>query len=278
MHWEVTAQESTLSLVHFLKSKYPCFSLQQLRQCIQRHQVAVNGVVERFSSYKLKSHDQVQAHIEIISPTLHDEGILYEDEKLFVYNKPSFVESVDIAQHFHVHLVHRLDLETTGVNLFAKNVDTQKKLYDLFKKRLIKKEYLACVHGVFKPHAYCHSYMKKVAFKGQKKVATNSVTGDHAVSRFILKTAYSKCSLVACYPKTGRTHQLRIHLASLGHPIVADFTYGSRSNLSFFFMTKRILLHANAISWYDEQKIAITAPLPADFRNFLKLQTKETLC
>ncbi|MEF3192339.1 MAG: RluA family pseudouridine synthase [Campylobacterales bacterium] len=165
--------------------------------------------------------------------------VIFEDENLLVVNKPPFRDSEEIAKEFGFPLLHRLDRETSGVLMLVKNSDFQKKAIEAFRKEEVAKEYLAIVQGI-------------VAEGGQIDKPIVTTKGHFAKSRVAKE---GKCALTIYEPLevaggrtklavkivTGRTHQIRVHLAYIRHPIVGDRLYGGPE-------AKRMMLHAWKVS------------------------------
>ena len=221
-----------------------------------------------------------------------EELILFEDSDYFVINKPAFVSSLEdrvdpnnllkIAKKYHDNsiLCHRLDKETSGALIIAKNMDAYKWMSQQFESRQIKKRYHAIVDGI-------HDFKKIKLELPISTLAKGSVKIDNREgkrSATIINTVkvFKKHSLVSCQPITGRMHQIRIHLSSLNAPITGDDLYGGKpfylSSVKRNYkiskydeerpLINRIALHANSLKF---KKISgdmeiVTAPYPKDFR------------
>ncbi len=180
---------------------------------------------------------------------------IYEDEDILVVNKPAFIDSYEVeASFFDARLVHRLDRETSGVLLLAKSEKFLKKAIEAFRNRKVKKFYTAWVEGVV--------YEKMVidlpihTIKGPKSISKISKKlGKEAITIVKPNEVQGKKSKVDIEIKTGRTHQIRLHLSHVGHPVVGDEQYGSPTK------AKRILLHASKIEILGKEFIA---PEPKD--------------
>lgn len=172
-------------------------------------------------------------------------------------------------------IVHRLDKDTSGVLIVARTQKFFDFLKNLFQKREVKKTYLALVHGELKPSrgtieksvSLKPGTIRRTVYKG--KLSKEAVT-DYKVVKF-----FKNFTLVELIPKTGRTHQLRVHLASIGHPIVGDQLYGKKENL---WLLKRQFLHASSIefSMPDGSRIKIEADLPDDLQEMIDSLNKES--
>jgi 23S rRNA pseudouridine1911/1915/1917 synthase len=164
-------------------------------------------------------------------------------------------------------IVHRLDKDTSGVMVIARNKKTFEELKKHFKDRMIEKKYIAICQGIFtekegtikKPIARSASYRKQVIARKNTKTTIRK-----AVTSYKIIKEYEKYSLVEVFPKTGRMHQIRIHLASIGHPVVGDSVYGSGS------LARRQLLHAKELKFkLFGKKYTFSAPILHDFKDFL---------
>ncbi len=183
-------------------------------------------------------------------------------------------------------IVHRLDKETSGVILVARNQNYFSYLKNLFQNQQIKKTYLALVFGevvpkagiIEKPIALKTGSIKRTIWKGkmEKKAVTEYRVLKSIRSAFSRKYKASNIkeeafSLIEATPKTGRTHQIRIHFSSVGHPIVGDKLYGFKKHF-FPFDLNRLFLHAKSLefSLVKGQRIKIEAELPKELKDLLK--------
>lgn len=248
--WAVKREEAGLRLPNFIQRhlKNPV-SLKQIKTTIENRGCRVNDRPERFASYLVQAGDIVQyVPAEVIQPK-----ILYEDEFLAVVNKPPFAVCEAEKGFLGLRLCHRLDKETSGCLLLAKTAEAESLLLTLFRLRVIKKTYLAVVDGSLK--------------KSSGTIET-PVKDKSAKTSWILEKKGKQTSLLKCFPETGRTHQIRIHLASIGHPILGDFVYGKKFTSSDTVKPERILLHAAALSFlhpFTKEWIEVSAPIPKDF-------------
>jgi 23S rRNA pseudouridine1911/1915/1917 synthase len=168
-------------------------------------------------------------------------------------------------------IVHRLDRDTSGVMLVAKNQKTLEDLKKLFQTRKIKKTYLAIVHGKFdekrgvveKPIAKSSSYKKQTIASRRTRTKIRPALTEYAVIK-----ESEDYSLVEAFPGTGRTHQIRIHLWSLGHPVVGDRLYKLKN---YRTGTERQLLHAKSLEFsLGGKAYSFSTPTPQDFNLFLR--------
>lgn len=253
---------STIRLLTFVKERVDA-STKSIRWAIEHGRCFVNGQVERFSSTQLKAGDRITFWPAELPRFAREENrVLYEDEQLLFYNKPPYLDSPTLAKILNVHLVHRLDRDTTGVIVFAKK--SPKKLEELFRNREVKKTYHTVVHGHPEKTGSCTASMRKVGKRQGAIIWGVCSHGLTARTDWKREKTSDKMSLLRCSPHTGRTHQIRVHMRAIGHPIVGDCEYGPRTAPPGLF---RPLLHASTLEINGH---TISAPLPADFLEFIK--------
>lgn len=267
--WIAQSEERLLT---FVKKKINKLTTKELRWAIEHNRCQVNGLVERFASHRLKKGDRVVIWTEKSQPFKRNPArILYEDDSLLLYNKPASIDSLSLSKQLNAHLVHRLDRDTTGVLLLAKNMLLKKSLEHLFRKRTIQKHYLAIVEGnPQKTEGTIEKFLAPVK-KREGAVVWGIVSRPRGVwskTAWRLEAQGKKSALLSCFPYTGRTHQLRVHLKGVGHPILGDVEYGGFNQPAKLF---RPLLHAYELIFIHPQtkkKLTITAPLPSDFETW----------
>ncbi|MCX5808789.1 MAG: RluA family pseudouridine synthase [Proteobacteria bacterium] len=171
--------------------------------------------------------------------------------------------------HFRPGIVHRLDKDTTGVIIVAKDSRTQEVLSALFKERSIRKTYRAVVEEVvMKNEGIIEGNIGRHP-TNRKKMAVLKEGGRDASTAFKVIKRLNGFTYIEAYPKTGRTHQIRVHLTHMGHPIVGDDAYGKRAK----HVTERPLLHAYRIEFMHPVTgipVFIEAPVPADIEEFIE--------
>ncbi len=286
MEWMISAKDSGVKLIAFLAQQLEGkYSARHLKRVIEQNSCQINGRTERFASTVLGKGDHVTLNLEqSLAPKTHNpelERILYEDDSLFVYDKPAGVScdekgilSVLKKINPSLQLIHRLDRETTGVLLLAKNPTVFKNLVQQFKELKVHKKYLAIVDGLVGPSkGVIENHLgKKQAFAGQSLWGSvDSSSGLKALTEWICLKRGKKVSLLSCIPKTGRTHQIRVHLAEMGHPVLGDFQYGK--NFQSPYHPSRILLHAEETRFHHPvtgKPLVFSAPLPNDFNQALQ--------
>ena len=216
--------------------------------------------------------------------------ILYEDRNLLVIDKPkgmvvhpslghrggtlvnailSHIIDPERKDDERPGIVHRLDKGTTGVIIVAKDRSTQEALSRQFHDRIVEKVYRAIVEGVMKADEGVVEGQMGRHPRERQKMALVAARGRHSLSRFKVIQRLKGFTYVEVYPKTGRTHQIRVHLAHLGHPIVGDDLYGKRAKGS----SDRPLLHALRITFTHPklgEKVVVEAPVPEDMEAFVR--------
>lgn len=261
-----------MTLLEFI-ALFHSSSKKEIKRLIENNSCKLNGVIERIASQKVAYGDSVEWNPQIKEKVHFDKKrILFEDDALLIYNKPSGITSDAegilelLKPHGHFFLVHRLDKETSGILILAKNEEEKKALTNAFRDRAIKKQYVALVEGIPKQKGIIENYLGKVGgFQGQTLYgAVGKVKGKLAKTEWVLQKALKHAALISCFPETGRTHQIRVHLSEMGHPILGDYQYGKPKQ------PHRLMLHAYKISFNHQGKIlSITAPIPKDFQDVL---------
>lgn len=260
-----------MKLLGFLRHKFPEYSVKALKRAIDAKQCRVNGKIERISTREINPHDRVELNMSFALPP---PNVLYEDAFLVALNKPAGILSESL-QDKKLLLIHRLDKETSGVLLLAKTSNVLEKMIELFRTKQVHKLYLALVDGfVQKKEGTIESFLAKKGMKHGQSVWGSVKSGrEKAVTRWVCLAKSKQASLLECTLVTGKTHQLRVHLSEMGHPILGDLVYGK--SFTCPLEPARHLLHAVAISFchpHTKKEIEIKAPLPEDF-----LQAKKAL-
>lgn len=261
-------------LIAFLQGKLGDYSGKFLRRMLDANHCKINGQVERFGSRRLLRGDFVE-----LSPKWDSVGAqewtfetLYEDEFLKVINKPAgWVCDPKIALKTFgskYHLVHRLDKETTGALILAK--DDPEPLFKLFEERQVEKEYLALVDGI--PHQnggeIRNFLMRKSSYQGQT-IWGAGPNGLSAITKWKKLASGNQASLVSLFPETGRTHQIRVHMAEMGHPILIDRQYAKTFRCPI--VSQRIMLHAARLKFsFQGKTVDVKAPLFLDMSDLLR--------
>ncbi|TXI14781.1 MAG: RluA family pseudouridine synthase [Pedobacter sp.] len=230
-----------------------------------------------------------------------EDYILFENEDILVVNKPPFLSSLDdrggeglnmlrLAKQYNpnAQICHRLDRETSGILLIAKNPETYRSISMQFEHRKVKKVYHAVIHGI---HIFENLHVNlPILNLGNKNVAISKQHGKVAETIFNSIHYFKHYTLVECMPITGRMHQIRIHLASQRACIAGDDMYGGKpiflSEIKRKYhigkaqeelpIMKRFALHAREIKFHINQdtEMCFEAPYPKDFETLLKLLNK----
>ena len=191
-----------------------------------------------------------------------EKKILFENDDFFVIDKSFGVLSEDLIGEYGIpRLTHRLDKDTSGVMVLGKSEIEIDKLQKLFKSRNVKKVYLALVHGKTPSSGVIRASIGRS--KGLKRGI--DLFGRKAVTRYKVKKYFKDFSLLECYPETGRTHQVRVHLKSIGHPVAGDKFYKFKRQKNPLGL-ERQFLHALLIEFLD---FKFEVELAKDLQNVL---------
>lgn len=268
------------------------FSRSHLQKWIEDGNVKVNGQAVK-PKYKLAVGDQVVITPEApqkidLEPENIPLDIVYEDDDVVVVNKPqgmvvhpapghpnhTLVNALlyhcplsTINGEFRPGIVHRIDKDTSGLLMVAKNDMAHRSLAAQLKAKTNKREYVALVHGVIKQDTGTVDAPIGRSRKDRKKQAIVA-DGRHAVTHFKVLKRFRHYTLVSCRLETGRTHQIRVHMKSIGHPLAGDPLYGPRKTLP----GNGQYLHARELGFKHPrtgEELLFTAPLPAYFQQML---------
>lgn len=267
-------------------------SLKQARKIIEKGLCSVNGVLIRLASKKVSVGDSIEVYSFDEAWKEEPCTILFQDEYLYVIEKPAGVSVDDdsirkiLPVQNPIFLVHRLDKWTSGALIIAKNKEVQEKLESLFRERKIRKDYLALVDGIVEKKQGTIDLPIEIKKRRTGEVhcgiATHK-TKKEALTQYKLLLSQKKTSLLLVTPKTGRTHQIRVHLSHMGHPLLGDIQYA----MSFLSMYRpyRQMLHAWKILFPHpilHKNIFVKTPIPQDFQALAESifgdAFKEVLC
>lgn len=290
--------EMPIRIDKYLSSKLKDYSREYIKALCYKNLVKLN---DRYiqPDHKVKRDDIIEVFLperkDYIIGEIKDLQIIYEDEDILVINKPPFLKVhpartfdreitlVDIlsqkipqAQDWplnRAYLVHRLDKETSGVLIVAKNPQTQYFLAEQFKKREVKKTYHAIVFGEMK-----QSEGKIIApIRKDRNISKVDGVGKEAITVFRCLSKNNKFSYLEIYPLTGRTHQIRTHLSFIGYPIIGDVIYKGINKIGTIKIP-RVMLHAYSIEFiHPRRKLwqKHIADYPEDFKFFLSYLSLE---
>jgi len=303
--WKVDSGNANTRLDVYLASQIPGWSRARLQKLIESEDVLVNNKPSK-PSYKLRLDDEIEVELipDISNRFIPEDipiDIVFEDETLIVVNKPAGlvvhpaagIHSGTLANAWVYHfetlpshspevrpgIVHRLDRDTSGLMVIAKTNEALESLSDQFRNRTVTKSYVALVHGnVDRDAGRIEQPIGRDRLNRTRMAAVPG--GRSALSLFRVRRRYSRFTLLDVDLKTGRTHQIRVHLAWLKHPVVGDENYGGgRDNTIQDPTTKmrvknlgRQFLHAEKLAFDHPgtgQRLEFSAPLPQNLQDFL---------
>ena len=290
----------------FLRTKFPVVSRGAMQRLIEQGHIRVNGKAVK-PTHSPRAGEKIEIHFPEPKPAAAQPeeiplDILFEDQSLLVVNKPAGLVVHPAAGHEEhtlvnalLHhcagslsgiggvarpgIVHRLDKETSGCLVVAKNDETHIALSEQFANRIVKKVYHAIVCGeVPRATGEIHAAIARHPTH-RKRMAVHAASDGRAAHTSYRVLEKLKCATyVEVQIHTGRTHQIRVHFQHLGHPVVGDDTYGSTKNKRLKelanYAAPRVLLHAKELSFVHprtEKTLKFSAPLPDDFKHALKL-------
>ena len=286
----ITPEQAGERLDRFVTAQLPELSRSRVQALVLSGDILLNGAAAR-SSEALHAGDEITVHVPASAPQTELQAediplvILHEDSDLVVINKPAGLvvhpgagnATGTLVQALLHHckdlsgiggverpgIVHRLDKETSGCLVIAKNDAAHQSLAAQFANRTVEKTYLAIVEGTLRRGSgVIEAAIGRHRSNRQKMAVDLTGKGREAVTQYRVIAAADGLSLVECLPKTGRTHQIRVHLKHLGHPLAGDPVYGRRGRF------ERHLLHAWKLSFdhpRSGERLTFVSPLPADF-------------
>lgn len=271
------------------------YSREFIQKLIANELVLVNEKKIK-SSYKINIADTILIHDEElieenhIEPVKMDLNIVYEDNDIIIINKPSGLvvhpghgnynntlvnglmyytkQLSDVGGNERLGIVHRIDKDTSGLLLIAKTNKAHEILADDFKYKRIKREYIALLDGVFKNGSATIDAPIGRDKINREKMAVTADNSKHAITHMKVLKRYDKYTLVSCVLDTGRTHQIRVHMAYIGYPVHNDPMY-SKGKTSIFGQ----FLHSYKMDFIHpitKKEMHFEAPLPEEFESFLK--------
>lgn len=280
-------------------------SRAKAQELIVKNYVKINSSFKN-KSYRLKKDDTIEVldfnifnenSVNKLIPQNLPLNVLYQDEYLVAVSKPPHMVVYPCIGHpdgtvmnavaYHIKklanaggplrpgVVHRLDKDTSGAMIIALDDNAYYGLVELFKRRQIRKEYLALIYGNIKDSGKITLPIGR-ATHDRKKMSIKSKTAKEAVTEWSVVKNFNNCSLVKINIITGRTHQIRVHFSSIGYPVLGDRVYGRKTYLEFKkgkISISRQMLHSYKIEFIHPikgQKIEITAPIPDDMERIIK--------
>ena len=309
-------KQSKIRIDNYLSSKIEDASRTKIKKLILDGQILVDDKQVKPSMIlsggeKIVCDLNIKVEESFLEPEEMDLQIIYEDEHFVVINKSAgmvvhpgngnnsgtlanglihYFNNLPKSDSLRPGIVHRLDKDASGIILVARTDDAHHKLSELFKERKIKKIYESIVWGSPSSIGKIENFIKrdvrnKTAFK------TSEVDGKKAITEYKVIEDYGALSRVVLCPKTGRTHQLRVHMKHIGHPIFSDDKYSGGVQMIKSFHTKytsllkrtfkiarRQMLHASSISFthpFLNKKVKFSVDIPLDMQNLIKLWKNE---
>lgn len=270
-----------------------------IQKLIKEEKVLVNGKAVK-ANYRAKADDDVSFYLpKAQEPDIEPEDIpldvLYEDDDVLVVNKPKGMVVHPAAGHYSgtlvnavMHhcrgnlsgingvmrpgIVHRIDKDTTGSVIICKNDASHQSIADQLKEHSIVRRYRAIVHGVIKEEEGVVDAPIGRDANDRKKMAVNHKNGKSAVTHYKVLQRFSSYTYIECSLETGRTHQIRVHMSSLGHPLLGDQVYGPKK--CPFPRLEGQTLHAMILGFVhptSREYVETCAPLPEYFQKLLEI-------
>ena len=302
-NYKIDERNAGQRIDNFLMTYLKSLPKSHLYRIIRKGEVRVNK--KRIKpDYKLQSQDivripplkyEAEAPLKVQAPPRYliekiQNSILYEDKNILVFNKPSGLAVhggsnlsfglIETLRHIYpqercLELVHRLDRDTSGCILVARKLSALKELHHLLRLGAVEKTYLALVKGYWPKHIHIVDVpLRKNHLQSGERIVNVHQEGKEALTEFKVLKRYSEATLVEAKPKTGRTHQIRVHAQYAGHAIVGDDKYMDRvfNKKMQDLGCKRLFLHAYRLEFALEstgEKFSFQAELPQELTNFL---------
>ncbi len=294
--YKITQQQVNQRLDKILSQLDETLSRTRVQKLLEEEKIWVNGKLEK-ASFKVKKEDIIEIEEEKVKQVgLKAEDIplnvLYEDQDVIVINKAkgmvvhpangheegTLVNALmnhckgslsGIGGEIRPGIVHRLDKDTSGVLIVAKKDKAHQGLAQQIKNRQMKKTYLALVRGVIQEQQATIQMPIARSKVDRKKMAVDK-EGKEAITHFEVLQRYDNYTLLQVVIETGRTHQIRVHLSSIGYPIIGDTVYSNGKNE---FQIEGQMLHACTLEWTHpimQKRMKTEAPLPEYFETILK--------
>ncbi len=298
----IDAEQAGSRLDRVVHEALPSMSRAEAQRLIEAGHVLVDGAVKSRSSRVLRGTvvtielPETVAVVEEVPPVL-EPTIVFEDAQLVVVDKPvglvthgapgakgptlaGILEQRGLAgggEEDRPGIVHRLDRETSGLLVVARDAATLGSLQKQMKRRLIEREYLALVHG--RPPSLAGRIEAPIGRDPQNRTkrAIDGIGARPATTHFELIEAFLEHTLLAVRLETGRTHQIRVHLAAIGHPVVGDPVYGPSSSDPLGM--RHQALHAHRLAFDHPstgERIEFASPVPPDFERALQAARART--
>ena len=297
--YQIGLGEDDERLDKWISLALPDLSRSYIQKCIKDNTVSVNGKPQK-AGYRLRVDDEIVFAIpEAVEPDIEAEDIpldiLFEDDDLLIVNKPKgmvvhpapghYSGTLVNAVMYHCRdglsgingclrpgIVHRIDRDTTGSLIICKNDHSHNAIAAQLKEHSITRKYRAIVHGVIGQDTGTVRASIGRDPKERKRMAVNEANGKPAVTHYTVLQRFKEYTYIECKLETGRTHQIRVHMASIHHPLLGDEIYGSTKNCPFKGLSGQTL-HAMTIGFIHPKTkdyMEFSAPLPEYFDMLIK--------
>ena len=296
--YKIDLEDEEERIDKWISNTLQTLSRSYIQKLIKENNVFVNGKAQK-ASYRIKADDVIRFQIPDASePSIPAEeiplSILYEDEDVLIVDKPKNMVVHPAPGHYNGTLVnavmfhckenlsgingilrpgivHRIDKDTTGSLIVCKNDTAHQFVASQLKEHSITRKYRAIVHGRLAVEEGTINAPIGRDEKERKKMAVNEQNGKPAVTHYKVLKTFREYSYIECRLETGRTHQIRVHMASIGHPLLGDMVYGNRKTN---YHLEGQTLHAMTIGLKlpsTGEYLEISAPLPAYFEHLLEI-------
>ena len=277
LNYQVSDGQSGIRIDRYLSEMNEELSRSYIQKLLKEQKITVNGSTVK-ANYKVQEGDEISVAVpDIKEPDILPEDIpldiLYEDDDVLIVNKPKGMVVHPSAGHTSGTLVNAImfhDKDTTGALLVCKNDNAHRNLAEQLKEHSIRRRYRAIVAGVLKEDEGTIEGPIGRHPIDRKKMAVNYKNGKDAVTHYKVLERFKNATYVECRLETGRTHQIRVHMTSIGHPLLGDEVYGSGKNP---YHLQGQTLHAMILGFVHPstgEYMEFTAPLPEYFVKLLE--------
>lgn len=283
--------EKQMELMAFLIESLKKQSRNNIKTLLSKEQISVNGKIEKQYNFLLKNNDEVTVDWKKNRNDKTPKGIkiIYEDNDIIVVEKEEGILSISTDtkktnertvyklltdyikskdRKNRIFIVHRLDKDTSGVMIFAKNEEIKNKLQDNWSEMVIEREYAVIVEGIVKAKSgQIKSYLKENKAFTTYSVRSEKEGGKLAITNYKVEKTKGKYTYLKANLETGRKNQIRVHMSDLGHPVIGDKKYGAGTN-----PIKRLGLHAHTLKInhpVTNKIMTFTSNLPDEFKRII---------